>query len=36
MFFGKSVIGNNYVPPNLSAKDIAFLQQIAHDTVAEK
>lgn len=31
--FGKSIIGNSYVPPNLSAKDIAFLQQIANNTM---
>jgi hypothetical protein len=36
MLFDKSVIGNSFRPPNATEEDIHFLQQIAHDTVADQ
>jgi hypothetical protein len=33
--FGHSVVGNAFVPRNVSAADVAILQRIAHQTVAE-
>jgi hypothetical protein len=32
--FGKSVVGNSFVPKELTAEDAKLLQQIAHETVA--
>jgi hypothetical protein len=34
--FGRSVVGNSYVPPGISAEDVTFFQQIAHDIVADE
>lgn len=34
--FGKSVVGNSYVPEGISDEDVAFFQQIAHDIVADE
>ncbi|MDY0167804.1 MAG: DUF4886 domain-containing protein [Thermoguttaceae bacterium] len=36
VFFGRSVIGNRFVPAGLDAPQVALLQQIAHQTVTEK
>ena len=33
--FGRSVVGNSFVPPALKADDVAILQKIAHQTVSE-
>jgi hypothetical protein len=33
--FGRSVVGNSFVPPGLKAADVAMLQKIAHQTVSE-
>jgi hypothetical protein len=33
VLFGKSVVGNSYLPKELNADDVARLQQIAHETV---
>ncbi len=33
--FGKSVVGNTFVPGGMSKEDAAFLQKIAHETVEE-
>ena len=33
--FGRSVVDNSYVPPDLKAADVAVLQRIAHQTVGE-
>lgn len=34
--FGKSVVGNSYIPEGISSEDVAFFQQIAHDIVADE
>ena len=34
--FGESVVGNRYRPEGPSAERVAFLQRIAHDTVADR
>ena len=33
--FGQSVVGNSFVPPGVTAEDVAILQKIAHQTVSE-
>ena len=33
--FGRSVVGNSYVPAGISAEDVAFFQRIAHDIVKD-
>jgi hypothetical protein len=34
--FGKSVVGNSFVPAGISAEDVAFFQQIAHDIMTDE
>lgn len=36
VLFGESVVGNSFVPPGADKDDIAFLQEIAHETVADE
>jgi hypothetical protein len=31
--YGQSVVGNAFVPPELTAEDVALLQRVAHETV---
>ena len=33
--FGRSIVGNTFVPPGMTAANVAILQRIAHETVAE-
>ena len=33
--FGHSVVGNSFVPPGMTAADVAILQRIAHQTVTD-
>jgi hypothetical protein len=35
MLFGESAVSNSFVPPDTAEEDIAFLQRIAHETVAD-
>jgi hypothetical protein len=30
-----SIVGNTFVPPGMTAADVAILQRIAHETVTE-
>lgn len=35
MLFDRSILGNSFIPPETDADDIALLQKIAHETVAD-
>ena len=32
---GRSIVGNTFVPPGMTAANVAILQRIAHETVTE-